>query len=55
MPTVVAAQFARIREAAEAELREEGFTGEPEISYAINMRYAGQNYEHEVADRRATR
>lgn len=43
---VVASQFARIRDAAEAELREEGFTGVPEESFAISMRYAGQNYEH---------
>ncbi|MFN0154806.1 MAG: hydantoinase/oxoprolinase family protein [Gaiella sp.] len=44
----VTAQFARIREAAEAELREEGFTGVPDVSFAISMRYAGQNYEHLV-------
>jgi len=30
------------------ELRQEGFAGEPEIRRAINMRYFGQNYEHEV-------
>jgi N-methylhydantoinase A len=41
-------QFDRIRAAAVAELRAEGFTGEPEIAYSINMRYLGQNYEHEV-------
>jgi N-methylhydantoinase A len=46
---LVERQFARIRDAAVAELRGEGFTGEPEISYSINMRYLGQNYEHEVA------
>ena len=46
--TVVARQFDRIREAAVAELRSEGFAGEPTIAYAINMRYLGQNYEHEV-------
>jgi N-methylhydantoinase A len=45
---LVARQFARIREAAEAELREEGFSGEPEVAFAISMRYAGQNYEHLV-------
>ncbi|HEU5432878.1 MAG TPA: hydantoinase/oxoprolinase family protein, partial [Thermomicrobiales bacterium] len=45
---LVARQFDRIREAALAELRDEGFSGEPEVSYAINMRYLGQNYEHEV-------
>lgn len=44
----VGREFAAIREAAEAELREEGFTGVPDVSYSINMRYAGQNYEHDV-------
>ena len=41
-------QFGRITERAVAELRREGFAGEPEIRRAINMRYFGQNYEHEV-------
>ena len=41
-------QFDRIAERALAELRQEGFAGEPEIRRAINMRYFGQNYEHEV-------
>ncbi len=45
---LVESQFGRIREAAVAELRSEGFTGEPEFSYSINMRYLGQNYEQEV-------
>jgi N-methylhydantoinase A len=45
---LVARQFARIREAAEAELRGEGFSGTPEVRYSISMRYAGQNYEHLV-------
>jgi N-methylhydantoinase A len=45
---IVARQFARIREAAEAELREEGFRGTPEVQFSISMRYAGQNYEHQV-------
>jgi N-methylhydantoinase A len=45
---LVARQFAGIREAAEAELREEGFAGRPEVYYSISMRYAGQNYEHQV-------
>jgi N-methylhydantoinase A len=45
---LVAAQFAAIRDAAEAELREEGFAGEPEVRFSISMRYAGQNYEQEV-------
>jgi N-methylhydantoinase A len=41
-------QFGRIAERALAELRQEGYAGEPEIRRAINMRYFGQNYEHEV-------
>ncbi len=31
-----------------AELRAEGFTGEPRISRSISMRYWGQNYEQDV-------
>jgi N-methylhydantoinase A len=42
-------QFNRITERALGELRQEGHAGEPEIRRAINMRYFGQNYEHEVA------
>jgi N-methylhydantoinase A len=45
---LVARQFGGIREAAEAELREEGFVGIPEVHFSISMRYAGQNYEHQV-------
>jgi N-methylhydantoinase A len=41
-------QFGRIAERALAELRQEGYAGEPELRRAINMRYLGQNYEHEV-------
>src|SRR5438552_8497818 len=41
-------QFERITERALAELRQEGFAGEPQIRRAINKRYFGQNYEHEV-------
>jgi N-methylhydantoinase A len=41
-------QFERIAERAVGELRQEGFAGEPELRRAINMRYLGQNYEHEV-------
>lgn len=41
-------QFGQIAERALAELRQEGYSGEPEIRRAINMRYFGQNYEHEV-------
>ena len=45
---LVARQFAAIREAAERELRAEGFRGAPEVQFSISMRYAGQNYEHQV-------
>ena len=45
---VVDRRSERIAERATEELREEGFAGEPEIVRAINMRYLGQNYEHEV-------
>ena len=45
---LVSQQFATIRASAEEELRSEGFTGEPDVAYAISMRYAGQNYEHHV-------
>ncbi len=45
---VVNRQFERITDRAIAELRQEGFAGEPEVRRAINMRYFGQNYEHEV-------
>jgi N-methylhydantoinase A len=45
---LVARQFAGIREAAVTELREEGFVGVPEVDFSISMRYAGQNYEHQV-------
>jgi N-methylhydantoinase A len=34
--------------AAVGELRAEGFDGEPEVSAALGLRYAGQNYEHAV-------
>jgi N-methylhydantoinase A len=44
----VEGQLQRTAEAASAELREQGYDGEPEIHYYINMRYLGQNYETEV-------
>jgi N-methylhydantoinase A len=44
----VAGQFRRITESACTELRNQGYTGEPETHYYINMRYLGQNYENEV-------
>jgi N-methylhydantoinase A len=41
-------QFERIAQRAVTELRQEGYAGEPELRRSINMRYFGQNYEHEV-------
>lgn len=41
-------QFQQITDRALDELRQEGFSGTPEIARAINMRYLGQNYEHEI-------
>jgi N-methylhydantoinase A len=40
--------FARLVDEAVAELRQEGFTGTPEILCTISMRYAGQNYEQDI-------
>lgn len=45
---LVERQLTLIREAAIAELRAEGYRGEPELACSISMRYLGQNYEHEV-------
>lgn len=45
---IVLKQFDKIVQAALAELRNEGFTGEPSVDYSIKMRYLGQNYEHDV-------
>lgn len=47
-PEEVVGKFDMIAEAAVNELRSQGFDGEPELRYAINMRYLGQNYETEV-------
>ncbi len=44
----VVGRFDKIAAAAVSELRAQGFDGEPELRYAINMRYLGQNYETEV-------
>jgi N-methylhydantoinase A len=44
----VHAHFSRLVEEAVAELRQEGFQGQPEISRSISMRYAGQNYEQDI-------
>jgi N-methylhydantoinase A len=46
---LVERQFGRIRDAAIAELRAEGYAGDPDVAYSINMRYLGQNYEQEVS------
>jgi N-methylhydantoinase A len=40
--------FAQLVDEAVAELRQEGFTGTPEILRTISMRYAGQNYEQDI-------
>ena len=40
--------FQRLLTEAMAEFRAEGFRGVPRIVRSISMRYAGQNYEHEV-------
>ena len=37
-----------LEDEAVAELREEGFTGEPTVRRSSNMRYLGQNYEEEI-------
>ena len=47
-PTVQALFDTLIREAID-ELRQEGFEGEPDLQRTISMRYAGQNYEKDVA------
>lgn len=47
-PNEVVARFDLIAEAASSELKEQGFIGEPNYEYSINMRYLGQNYEMEV-------
>ena len=45
---VIIDQFRRLVTTAREELREEGFTEIPEVHRSISMRYAGQNYEHDV-------
>ncbi|MHB1006055.1 MAG: hydantoinase/oxoprolinase family protein [Chloroflexota bacterium] len=45
---VVDGQFRSLVESAIAELREEGYEGQPKIERIIGMRYAGQNYEQDV-------
>jgi N-methylhydantoinase A len=41
-------RMAELVEEAIAELREEGFGGEPAVRRSSNMRYLGQNYEEEI-------
>ena len=41
-------QFRNLEAAARKELREEGFAAAPQVRRSISMRYAGQNYEHDV-------
>jgi len=45
---VVDKLFGKMVKAALAELKSEGFHGRPEVHRSISMRYAGQNYEHDV-------
>ncbi len=45
---VVDEQFQKLTAMALDELRGEGFAGTPHLERSISMRYAGQNYEHEV-------
>ncbi len=45
---VVSEHFDELVNEAIGELRHEGFTGDPEVERTISMRYAGQNYEHDV-------
>ena len=45
---VVREHFDELVAEATRELRAEGFAGDPEVERTISMRYAGQNYEHDV-------
>jgi N-methylhydantoinase A len=45
----VAERLETLTVSAVAELRDDGFMGEPIVLRAIDMRYAGQNYEREVS------
>jgi N-methylhydantoinase A len=47
-PATVEALFRKMVKDALAELREEGYRGTPLVKRLISMRYAGQNYEHDV-------
>jgi len=48
-PEAVDRQFRRIAGLAVDALHADGYQGSPALTYAINMRYLGQNYEHEVS------
>ena len=45
---VVREHFDELVAEAIRELHAEGFSGDPEVERTISMRYAGQNYEHDV-------
>jgi len=45
---VVGEHFDELVNEAMGELRHEGFAGDAEVERSISMRYAGQNYEHDV-------
>lgn len=51
---VILEQFRKLEATAREELRQEGFSAVPEVHRSISMRYAGQNYEHDVALQRGT-
>jgi N-methylhydantoinase A len=40
--------FKAMAKSAVEELKEEGYRGKPQVKRAVSMRYAGQNYEHDV-------
>ncbi len=48
VPSRLQADLQELVDSALADLRAEGFTGEPEIKRTMSMRYSGQNYEHDV-------
>jgi N-methylhydantoinase A len=45
----ISARLQQLTEDAVRELRDDGFAGDPIVLRSIDMRYAGQNYEREVA------
>jgi N-methylhydantoinase A len=42
-------RFEALITAAQADLRREGYRGEPQFNVSVSMRYLGQNYEEDVA------